>query len=85
MNNRSRTVQSRKRCSIFLIVLLLPRLLSLQIEDVGKTCAGPGIRGLQKARSPHANIMEEPPLLTKGNVTPVKGRMSMEPKMFNAV
>ena len=37
------------------------------------------------ASSPHADSMAEPPLDTKGKVTPVRGSRSMAPKMFRAV
>ena len=37
-----------------------------------------------KAKIPQHDIMLEPPLLTKGSVTPVSGSTSVEPKMFSA-
>ncbi len=39
----------------------------------------------RKASSPHADIMAEPPLETKGNVTPVRGSRSTEPNTFRQV
>ena len=39
----------------------------------------------KKASNPQADIMADPPLDTKGNVTPVRGRMSTEPNTFRQV
>ena len=39
----------------------------------------------RKAKSPQADIMAEPPLETKGKVTPVSGRMSTDPNTFRQV
>ena len=39
----------------------------------------------KKASSPQADIMADPPLDTKGKVTPVRGRMSTDPKTFRQV
>ena len=39
---------------------------------------------LRKAIIIQQESMEEPPRETKGKVTPVKGRMSMEPNTFSA-
>ena len=40
---------------------------------------------LRKASSPQADIMAEPPLDTKGKVTPVSGSRSTEPNTFRQV
>ena len=39
----------------------------------------------RKASMPHADIIDEPPLETNGNVTPVSGSRSTEPKTFKHV
>ena len=39
----------------------------------------------RKASRPQEASMAEPPLETKGRVTPVRGSRSMAPKMFRAV
>lgn len=39
----------------------------------------------KKASRPQEAIMAEPPLDTKGNVTPVRGSRSTEPSTFSAV
>ncbi len=37
-----------------------------------------------KAKMPQQQIMEEPPWLMNGRVTPVRGRISVMPKMLRA-
>ena len=39
----------------------------------------------KKANSPQADSMDDPPLDTKGKVTPVRGRMSTDPSTFRVV
>ena len=39
----------------------------------------------RKAIMPQEESMEEPPLETKGKVTPVRGRISTEPSTFSVV